>query len=464
MTGPAATPSPWPDDPPTEARLGERPAGEQPAGEQPRGESHTGEPPAEARPSGPAAGGTEPPLPDGSAPPPGSGPARPDRPRIGIHGLGGVTARGAGLSAAAIALLLTGFRYGYPDLALLGAAAAGAVLCGVVFALWRPRLGVERFADPDRVARGEPARMTLTVRNTSRVRAANLIATDRCGPGSVPVPLLRLRPGRDTTVGYPVPTSRRGVVAIGPLRVTRGDPLALITLARTYGGVASVWVHPRIHLLRAVPAGISRSLDGRVDKVPHGTITFDSLREYVVGDELRRVHWRSSAKVGELMVREQLDTAEPTIVVLLDDRAAAHPEVRDGVADSFEAACEAAASIVAAAVREDLPVSLHLVTSTATGPFLDVLTEAALASGDLAATLRRLRAQRLGDTLVFLTGPGGRADLGSVSGLRGPYPVVLAGLFGDRDAAPVSTGEGLIVIEAESGEEFAAAWDGVRGW
>jgi len=363
-----------------------------------------------------------------------------------------------------LALLALGFHYGYPDLALLGAAAGVAVAVAVVFALWRPRLGVDRVAEPDRVARGEPARMTLTIRNRSRLRAANLVATDRCGRKVVPVPVLRLRPGRDTSVDYPVPTERRGVVAVGPLRVTRGDPLGLLRLSRTYGASTAVWVHPRIHLMRAVPAGMARSLDGRIDKVPHGTITFDSLREYVVGDELRRVHWRSSAKVGELMVREQLDTSEPTIVVLLDDRAAAHPEVRDGTADSFEAACEAAASIIVAAVREDLPVSLHLVSGLTRGPFLDVLTEAALCPGDLTQKIRHLRAQRLGDTLVFLTGPGGRGDLGAVSGLRGPYPIVMAGLFGDRDAAPVSAGDGLIVIEAEDGEQFAAAWDGVRGW
>jgi uncharacterized protein (DUF58 family) len=138
--------------------------------------------------------------------------------------------------------------------------------------------------------------------------------------------------------------------------------------------------------------------------------------------------------------------------------------VRDGTAESFEAACEAAASIVAAAVREDLPVSLHLVASVATGPYLDVLTEATLRPGDLAQTLRRVRSQRLGDTLVFLTGAGGRGDLGSVSALRGPYSVVMAGLFGDRDAAPVSAGDGLIVIEAADGAEFATAWDSVRGW
>nr|WP_296068045.1 DUF58 domain-containing protein [uncultured Actinoplanes sp.] len=361
-------------------------------------------------------------------------------------------------------LLVVGFWFGYPDLAMLGTAGVVATGSAVVFALWRPRLGVERVAEPDRVARGDSARMTLTVRNTSRVRAANLVASDRVGNGSVPVPLLRLRAGRDTTVGYPVPTRRRGVVRIGPLRVTRRDPLALIRLARTYGDVVTVWVHPRIHPLRAVPAGTARSLDGRIDRVPHGTITFDSLREYVVGDDLRRVHWRSSAKAGELMVREQLDTSEPAVVVLLDDRAAAHPLVRDGTAESFEAACEAAASIVAAAVREGLPVGLHLVTTVATGPYLDVLTETEPRPGDLEPALRRMRAQRLGDTLVFLTGPGGRDDLGAVGGLRGPYASVVAGLFGDRDAAPVSAGDTLIVIEAADAEEFAGAWDGVCGW
>ncbi|MBG0567344.1 DUF58 domain-containing protein [Actinoplanes sp. NEAU-A11] len=355
-------------------------------------------------------------------------------------------------------LLATGFHYGYPDLALLGAAAGLAVTGALAFAAWRPRLGVERVAEPERVARGDPATITLTIRNSSRMRAATLLAVDRCGPATVPVPLLRLRPGRDTSTSYPVPTHRRGLVPVGPLGVTRRDPLGLVRVRRAYGGTVTVRVHPRIHPLRAVPAGLTRSLDGQVDKVPHGSITFDSLREYVPGDELRRIHWRSSAKVGELMVREQVDTAEPTVLVLLDDRVGAHTP------DSFEYACEAAASVVTATVREGLPVSLHLVSSASSGPFFDVLTEAGLGDGDLGAGLRRLRAQRLGDTLVFLTGPGGRADLGAVSGLRGAYPVVVAAIFGDRDAAPELGVAGMIVIEAADGAEFATAWDGVRGW
>ncbi|AYF26622.1 DUF58 domain-containing protein [Micromonospora tulbaghiae] len=383
----------------------------------------------------------------------------------------GITARGIGLLVAALVLLGVGFRYAYPELTVLGATAGVAVGYAVVNAAWRPRLSVERRADPDRVARGEPAAMELTVRNTGRLRAANLVAEDRCAGALVPVPLLRLRPGRDTVARYEVPTHRRGVVPVGPLRVVRRDPLGLVALARGYGGTVPVWVHPRIHPLSAVPTGAGRSLDGRTDSVPHGSITFDSLREYVVGDELRRVHWRTSARVGELMVRENVDTSLPRLVVVLDNRASAHPDRAGGVAESFESACEAAASVVAAAVREDLPVHLLLVVPAevepagAAGP-LDRLAAVELADAGpdvLPAATGRLRRDRLGDTLVFLTGPGGRDDLGHVGALRGAYPSVVVGMFGADGPTPAGAA-GLTVLDAADGAAFAAEWDGVRRW
>ncbi|MEO3777459.1 DUF58 domain-containing protein [Micromonospora sp. B11E3] len=408
----------------------------------------------------------------------------------------GITARGAGLLVAAVVLLGAGFRFAYPELTLLGVAAGGAVGYALLVALWRPRLEVRRHADPDRVSRGEPARMVLTVRNTGRLRAANLLAEDRCGDRSVPVPVLRLRPGRDVAVAYDVPTDRRGVVRVGPLRVTRRDPLGLVALARAYPGTVPVWVHPRVHPLTAVPTGAGRSLDGRVDGVPHGSITFDSLREYVVGDELRRVHWRTSARVGELMVRENVDTSLPRIVVLLDNRAAAHRDPQ-----SFESACEAAASVVVAALRADLPVVLLLVAperptavggpapaglprrrrwvparraaappaeavEDVAGP-LDRLAAVRLDGGDAVEALRvatgRLRRERLGDTLVFLTGPDGRGDLGHVGALRGAYPSLLVGVFGAADPTPAAA-SGMVVVDAADGAAFAAEWDGVRRW
>ncbi|TQJ23813.1 uncharacterized protein (DUF58 family) [Micromonospora sp. A202] len=391
----------------------------------------------------------------------------------------GITARGVGLLVAAVVLLGVGFRFAYPELTLLGAAAGAAVGYAALVAAWRPRLTVTRLADPDRVARGEPASITLTVRNSGRLRSANLLAEDRCGDCTVPVPVLRLRPGRDTEVRYDVPTHRRGVVPIGPLRVTRRDPLGLVALARPYGATVPVWVYPRVHPLTAVPTGAGRSLDGRVDGVPHGSITFDSLREYVVGDELRRVHWRTSARVGELMVRENVDTSLPRLVVLLDNRATAHPERVGGVVESFESACEAAASIVTAAHRADLPVVLLSAAAEPAAPVtpggevdgggalgpLDRLAAAELSRDDDAvrAATTRLRQDRLGDTLIFLTGPGGRGELGHVGALRGAYPSVVVGVFGAAEPTPPGAA-GLVVVDAADGAQFAAEWDGVRRW
>ncbi|MEV6525121.1 DUF58 domain-containing protein [Longispora sp. NPDC051575] len=376
-----------------------------------------------------------------------------------------VTARGWALVGAGPVLLLSGFLFGYPELAVLGVVALAAFVVALGIVSLRAALTVGRHLDPDRVTRGEPSTVHLTIRNDNRFRGMTVIATDRCGPAGIPVPLLRLRRGHETQTVYQVPTSRRGVVDVGPLRIVRTDPLGLAEVARSYGATGRVWVHPVAHPIRAVPAGIARSLDGRVDKVPHGHVTFDNLREYVVGDDLRSVHWRTSARVGELMVREHTDTSLPVMVVVLDDRADAHTP------ESFEEACEAAASIVIAALREGLHVRLRTVSGAeisgtqGRNVFLDLLAEATLgaAEADLTPAADRLRIGRLGDTLIFLTGPGGVEDVRQVAALRAQYPVIVVGLIGAPDATPTAA-PGLLVLAAADASEFTVAWDGVGRW
>jgi hypothetical protein len=254
-------------------------------------------------------------------------------------------------------------------------------------------------------------------------------------------------------------------------------------MARSHGEAGLVWVYPRVHPLAAVPVGVVRSLDGRVDRVPHGTITFDTLREYVVGDELRHVHWRTTARMGQLMVREHVDTSLPRLVILLDDRTSAYPRP-----DDFEAVCEAAASLVVAAAREELPLALALVSGgspigsggpgaganasqpgrpISTRPYLDGLAAAVLHDGPDATVERataRLRQRRLGDTLIYLTGPGaGPSALGEIGSLRGGYPTIVVGTLGGSEPVP-STVEGLLVLAARDGADFAAEWDAVRTW
>src|SRR6185437_9806160 len=105
------------------------------------------------------------------------------------------------------------------------------------------------------------------------------------------------------------------------------------------GGPQQIAVHPRILRLQPLPTGVSRYLEGpSSDSSPQGTVTFHRLREYVVGDDLRTVHWPSTAKVGQLVVRHNVDTAQPYTVVVLDvDPARYSPE-------TFEEAVDTAAS------------------------------------------------------------------------------------------------------------------------
>ena len=152
-----------------------------------------------------------------------------------------LSARGYGLLVAGGLLLVAGFVFDYREMAALGSAAVVAVAGALGFVAWRPRLTVDRVAEPDRVTRGEPSAVTLGIANASRLFGANLVARDRLLPGgSVPVPLVRLRPGRTTAVTYPVPTRRRGVIEVGPLEISRRDPLGLVGVVRQYGGTLSM--------------------------------------------------------------------------------------------------------------------------------------------------------------------------------------------------------------------------------
>ena len=101
---------------------------------------------------------------------------------------------------------------------------------------------------------------------------------------------------------------------------------------------------------------------------------------------------------------------------------------------------------------------------------LDVLAEATLVPStgpageiDLRTAVERLRIRRLGDTLIYLTGPPNEDDLGLVAGLRGAYPSIIAGVFGPVESG-LATTAGMLVVGAVDGPDFAGAWDGIRAW
>jgi len=388
-----------------------------------------------------------------------------------------VTGRGVALAIAAVALLAAGWLWGYPELATLGAAAALAcVAAGSVIAA-KPRLEVERSVTPDRISVGHTAHVHLNVRNAGRWRSVNARAVDAYGApqalGShgletrrVAIPLARLRPGKSAAASYAIRAERRGVVEAGPLSIGKRDLLGLAATAGNFGGTGRLWIHPRLHQLGRTPDGLARSLEGTADKVEQGSLTFHALREYVIGDELRHVHWRTSARIGKLMVKEHLDTSLPTVAIAIDDRAESWPAAPGSPTppgEPFEAACEAAYSILTACFRAEyhaalVPASGAVVSGAGRDSYGDLLAELAPNAADgLGAYVSRLSSARYGDTLVWITGTEPPTDRLAV--LKRAYPTVIAVHLALGLPTSASLAGGVPTIRAADGEQFAAAWN-----
>lgn len=253
---------------------------------------------------------------------------------------------GRGMAALIVAVVCFGLGQwlGFPVLRGLAGAAFGAVLAGLVVTAQRPRVVVSREVYPDRVGRGKPAFARLRVDNPGTRRQGELIADDRIGSGYQAVTVRPLAPGAQAVYHYELPTDRRGRFEVGPLTLRRADPLGLSRSSLTTGDTTTLWVHPRVHPVRALAGGRPRHHhEGKSSDDPlHGSLDLRDVREYVVGDEVRHLHWKATARTGQLMVREYTDPEQPRFTVLLDTRAAlTTPQV-------FEDAVDVAASLLAA--------------------------------------------------------------------------------------------------------------------
>ncbi|MFQ5557651.1 MAG: DUF58 domain-containing protein, partial [Acidimicrobiales bacterium] len=273
-----------------------------------------------------------------------------------------LTPHGRSLVVAAAVLILVGWLADYSRLIGLGGALLGAVAIAVAIVARPSRLEATRRVVPARVVVGVEATSELTVTNTAPTRSSAGTVRERIGDREVAVELPALDPGETTVVHRTLPTERRGVFTVGPLSIRRRDPLGLVLRGASEHDVATLIVHPSIHHVNPFPSGIQRDLDGSPSgEASEGGIAFSGLREYVPGDDLRLIHWRSSARIGELMVRHNVDNQQPRTAVILDTRARLHDE------ESFEEAIRVAASVVVAAIERGFPFTVR----TTCGRFVD---------------------------------------------------------------------------------------------
>jgi uncharacterized protein (DUF58 family) len=369
----------------------------------------------------------------------------------------GLAALIAGLASLVLGLSLDWLTF---DLIGLGLLAALVLAFGVVS---RPSpLTIDREIQPPRVPKGSPAIAFLTFANRGRRSVPTTVATQQFGGTEVCTVIPRLRRGERGSRAYRLPTTRRGIFDVDPLEVNRRDSYEFFRTSRTFAAVERIWVYPRILPLRRLSSGQMRHLEGPSSDVsPQGTITFHRLRDYVPGDDLRLVHWRSSARRGTLLVRHNVDTSQPYTVVLFDQRPNRYTE------ESFEQAVDVVASVVSSAAADKAPVVLRLTDGTVIGgarlrdpaPIIDHLTGVAPdPDGSLRAQLLLERRGRGGTSLIVVTGVLDRDDLPALASLRRRFDqLVLVSI--DVTAPPPVRFPGVRVISARDADEVAAAWN-----
>lgn len=372
-----------------------------------------------------------------------------------------LTRLGIGVVALAAASTIGGIGAGLPTLTAVGLALIVLTVVAAVMVSEVPQVRLGRLASPPEVARGLPAEVRLQFTSTSRGRPRTMTVIETVDGLDHITTVGPLAPEGSVDVTYAVPTQRRGIVISGPLVVRHLDPFGLVVADRRFGGTCIVRVRPRRVPLRLLPAGRRRELEGPTRERSEGSTAFHQLRSYAPGDDLRRIHWRSTAKYGDLLVKQMVDTTQPELVVVLDNRA----EAID--VDDFEEAVDIAASLVAAAESEGYPADLVFTVDDASDgdgrrmPDLDRLTAVKTVDGaSLASLADRLRVR--GHGLVVVTGePSGR-DLVTLATLaRGAAPTYLVSVQGAR-SGPFVPPRGMRGVACRDVIDFMTQWGAYR--
>lgn len=377
-----------------------------------------------------------------------------------------MTRLGLGAAPLGIALLALGLAAHWQPVGVLGAGLVVLVAGSLAYVARRPRLRLDRTVEPPRVEKGQPAIAVIHVTNLSRRTLGALPIEQRLGDRPISARLPRLRRGEEGLRAYRLPTSQRGTYDIGPVEMPRADPFGLCRTVQRMGEPQRISVHPRLLHLHPLPTGISRNLEGpSSDTAPQGSVTFHRLREYVVGDDLRTVHWLSTARTGHLVVRHNVDTAQPYTVVLLDLDPAGYS------AESFEEAVDVAASVAVSMSVGKAPVQLRTTSGDRLGgpsyrdptAVVDYLTGVSPEpEGSLEAELVVLRRDRGGTALVVVTGRLDPASLPTAAALRRRFDRVIVISVVDRPSR-VPLHPGLVVVEAPSADEVARRWNAGLG-
>ena len=376
----------------------------------------------------------------------------------------GWTTLAGGIGAVAVGRLL-----GLTELFVIGVGAVALVAIAVVLvARANLTLAVRRDVRPGRAHVGSTCRVELTIVNRSPHRSPVAVVSDPVGDGQqARLRLAPIAPGARTSMRYRLPVGHRGIVSVGPLRVEVTDPFGLSRQVAPSGTTLEVIVLPAIVPLEPIPPAPGDEPDtSRLHQRTLATANeeFSSLREFSPGDDIRKVHWRSTARAGRPIIRHFDEPWQRRTTVVLDVRRSTHSH------DSFERAVSAAASVLWSCTERDDLVRLVPTSGRDTGfvsgdherdAAMDLLAAVTTTgSGSLGGTMRALAERDGGGSLVTCTADLPAADLATLAqaGARfGSHIAVCCGASAGARIDADGIGRTIVVADGD-GADLTAAW------
>lgn len=360
-----------------------------------------------------------------------------------------VTPIGWAVVATMVVAWFLGWQLGWREAMLLAAACLLLLVMSLVFLIGRATLHVNVLLQPRRVSVGAPAAGQVNVTNISPRRMWPIRLELRVGAAVARFNLPSLASNHQHDELFVIPTTRRAVVPVGPALTVRGDPLGLMRREVAWTGVTELFVHPRIVGLDPLGSGLLRDLEGQSSNaVSMSDLAFHALRDYAAGDDRRYIHWRSSARTGQLMVRQFVDTRRIHATLVVDGDPSGYASE-----DEFELALSAAGSVAVRAIQDEQQATIIASTeAVADGNIqqvLDGLTRAELAEDEAdLATLTGQVLRTAPDTSLAMLITGSLLPFGTVRRAAAALPpeIDAVALRVDPTADPGMTTVGNITV------------------
>lgn len=327
------------------------------------------------------------------------------RPRAAVAPVTSVVSPAAWVLVVLVVLAVAvGARLGWSEAWFAGWALLALLVVCAAFVIGRYRVAAELDLTRERVLVGERAHGRVVLTNPGGHRTLASMIELPVGRGVTRFDVPGLAAGAVHEELFAIPTSRRAILDLGPVRAVRADPFVLLRRDHELTGAQLLHVHPRTVPIEGTASGFVRDLEGlTIRKLSDNDVSFHALREYVPGDDRRFVHWKSTARTGTLMVRQFEETRRSHLLVLLSTRL---EDFADD--DEFELAVSVVGSVGAQTIRDGHTLSAMTSTAHLRSGHANLLLDQLSGVGydapapSLAETLRRLGREAAGASVAIL--------------------------------------------------------------